>query len=64
MVSLNEAKISELDHVQVAVYNVESGGQEIDFNEIDFPIRYVRGERIFMGKRSSRCAKRESRSGY
>jgi len=41
VVSLNEAEISELDHVQVAVYNVESGGQEIDFNEIDFPIRYV-----------------------
>jgi hypothetical protein len=27
---------SELDHVQVAVYNAESGGQEIDFNETDF----------------------------
>ncbi len=64
MVSLNEAKIAELDHGQVAVYNVESGGQEIDFNEIDFPIRYVRGERIFMRKRSSRYAKRENRSGY
>ena len=36
VVSLNEADISELDHVQVAVYNVESAGQEIDFNEIDF----------------------------
>ena len=36
VVSLNEADISELDHVQVAVYNVESGGREIDFNEIDF----------------------------
>ncbi|PCI76660.1 MAG: hypothetical protein COB20_10050 [SAR86 cluster bacterium] len=36
VVSLNEADISELDHVQVAVYNVESGGQKIDFNEIDF----------------------------
>ena len=64
MVSLNEAEISELDHVQVAVYNVESGGQEIDFNEIDLPIRYVREERVFMGERSSRCAKRENRSGY
>lgn len=36
VISLNEADISELDHVQVAVYNVESGGEEIDFNEIDF----------------------------
>lgn len=36
VVSLNEADISELDHVQVAVYNVESAGQEIDFNDIDF----------------------------
>jgi len=36
VVSLNEADISELDHVQVAVYNVQSGRQEIDFNEIDF----------------------------
>ena len=36
VVSLNEADISELDHVQVAVYNVESGGQRIDFNDIDF----------------------------
>ena len=36
VVSLNEANISELDHVQVAVYNVESGGQKIDFNDIDF----------------------------
>ena len=37
VVSLNEAGISELDHVQVAVYNVESDWQKIDFNEIDFP---------------------------
>ena len=36
VVSLNEADISELDHVQVAVYNLEPGGQKIDFNEIDF----------------------------
>lgn len=36
VVSLNEADISDLDHVQVAVYNVESAGQEIDFNAIDF----------------------------
>lgn len=36
VVSLNEADISELDHVQVAVYSVESGGREIDFNDIDF----------------------------
>ena len=36
VVSLNEADISDLDHVQVAVYNVESGGQRIDFNDIDF----------------------------
>ena len=36
MVSLNEVGFSELDHVQVAVYNAESGGQEIDFNETDF----------------------------
>ncbi len=36
VISLNEADISKLDHVQVAVYNVESSGQEIDFNEIDF----------------------------
>lgn len=36
VLTLNEADISELDHVQVAVYNVESGGQDIDFNEIDF----------------------------
>ena len=37
VVNLIEADISELDHVQVAIYNVESGGQEIDFNKIDFP---------------------------
>ncbi len=37
VVNLNEADISELDDVQVAIYNVESGGQEIDFNKIDFP---------------------------
>jgi hypothetical protein len=36
VLTLNEADISELDHVQIAVYNVESGGQDIDFNEIDF----------------------------
>jgi len=36
VVTLNETDISELDHVQVAVYNVESGGQIIDFNDIDF----------------------------
>ncbi len=36
VLTLNEANISELDHVQVAVYNVESGGQKIDFNDIDF----------------------------
>ena len=36
VVSLNEAGFSELDYVQVAVYNAESGGQEIDFNEIGF----------------------------
>jgi len=36
VLTLNEANISELDHVQVAVYNVESGGQKIDFNGIDF----------------------------
>ena len=36
VVSLNEADISELDKVQVAIYNVESGGQEIDFNAINF----------------------------
>ena len=36
VVSLNEVGFSELDHVQVAVYNAESGGQEIDFNETDF----------------------------
>ena len=36
VVSLNEAGFSELDYVQVAVYNAESGGQEIDFNETDF----------------------------
>ena len=36
VVSLNEADISELDHVQVAVYNVESGGQDIDFDDINF----------------------------
>jgi len=26
--NLNEADISELDHVQVAIYNVESGGRK------------------------------------
>jgi len=36
VVTLNEADISELDHVQVAVYNVESAGQKIDFNDINF----------------------------
>lgn len=36
VVSLNESDASDLDHVQVAVYNVESGGQEIDFDEVDF----------------------------
>lgn len=36
VVSLNEADISELDHVQVAVYNVESAGQDIDFDNINF----------------------------
>ncbi|GJM12701.1 MAG: hypothetical protein DHS20C12_11040 [Pseudohongiella sp.] len=36
VVSLNESDISDLDHVQVAVYNVDSGGREIDFNEINF----------------------------
>lgn len=36
VLSLNESDISDLDHVQVAVYNVESGGQKIDFNDIDF----------------------------
>jgi hypothetical protein len=28
VVSLNEADISELDHVQVAVYNLEPGGRK------------------------------------
>jgi len=33
VLTLNEADISELDHVQVAIYNVELGGQEIDFSD-------------------------------
>jgi hypothetical protein len=36
VLTLNEANISELDHVQVAIYNVESDGRGIDFNDIDF----------------------------
>ena len=36
VVTLDEADISDLDHVQVAVYNVESGGQTVDFGAVDF----------------------------
>jgi hypothetical protein len=64
VVNLIEADISELDYVQVAIYNVESGGEEIDFNRIDFPTRCAAEERIFIGKRYSRCVKGENKSGY
>lgn len=36
VVSLNETDISDLDRVQVAVYNVESDSRDVDFNDIDF----------------------------
>jgi Domain of unknown function (DUF4252) len=36
VISLNETDISDLDHVQVAVYTVESAGQRISFSDIDF----------------------------
>ncbi len=36
VVSVNETDFSELDRVQVAVYKVESGAQQVDFDEIDF----------------------------
>ena len=36
VVALDESDISDLEHVQVAVYNVDSGGRYVDFNNIDF----------------------------
>ncbi len=36
VVTLDESNLSDLDHVQVAVYNVDAGGQQLDFNTIDF----------------------------
>ena len=36
VITMDEAELSNLDHVQVAVYNVETGGQRLDFNDIDF----------------------------
>ncbi len=36
IITLDEANISDLDHVQVAVYNVDSGGMEIDFDDLNF----------------------------
>lgn len=36
VLTLDEANISDLDHVQVGVYNVYAGGREINFNDIDF----------------------------
>ena len=36
VVTLDEADISDLDHVQVAVYSVDSGGQPVDFSGVDF----------------------------
>ncbi|MBT7225540.1 MAG: DUF4252 domain-containing protein [Gammaproteobacteria bacterium] len=36
VVTLDEANISDLDHLQVAVYNVATGGKKIDFKDLDF----------------------------
>lgn len=36
VITMDEAELSDLDHVQVAVYNVDTGGQLLDFNDIDF----------------------------
>ena len=48
VLTLNETDISELDHVQLAIYNVESDGQKIDFNEIDFSDTLrSRGENLY-----------------
>lgn len=36
VVTLDKIDISDLDHVQVAVYNVDSGATEVNFNNLDF----------------------------
>jgi hypothetical protein len=36
VISLDEQNISELDHVQIAVYKVDSGGREVNLNQLDF----------------------------
>lgn len=36
LVTLDAAELSDLEHVQVAVYNVDAGGRSINFNDIDF----------------------------
>lgn len=36
IVTLDEADISDLDHVQLAVYSVDSGGRRVDFGRVDF----------------------------
>lgn len=36
VITMDQAELSDLDHVQVAVYNVDTGGQRLDFNDIDF----------------------------
>ena len=36
VITLNEADISEMEHVQVAVYKVDPGGGEIDFSTLNF----------------------------
>lgn len=35
-ITLNEADLSEMDHVQVAVYRVDSGRGNIDFSRLNF----------------------------
>lgn len=36
VITLNEADVSEMDHVQVAVYKVDPGRGEIDFSRLNF----------------------------
>lgn len=35
-ISLNNSELSEMDHVQVAVYNVHSSGGPVDFSTLNF----------------------------
>lgn len=36
VITFNEADVSEMDHVQVAVYKVDSGRRDIDFSKLNF----------------------------